>query len=263
MVFQASRSQKRDVILFIHGALSDERMWQPHMRLLQDEHDTVAITLSHFDGRTGSTFGIRSHASEVCDFLRVLPRDKAVHLVGWSYGADIALEVLGRGTDRITSAFLYEPGIPIALQAPLYCHWLDDAERVFRNVRELSEKGNLEQATEALIDGTAMQAGYFQSQPTWLRNSWLSKSHTIPFQVARGQSSELTPSVLETINRHVSLVYGTSSREMFRLATVSLHEKIDGSELGVVHGAGHMFPVAEPGLFVSRLRRHLQPLQIL
>lgn len=262
MVFQASRSRKWDVILFIHGAISDENMWQPHMRLLQNDYDTVAITLSHFDGRKGSPFGVQTHASEVCDFLRVLPRDKSVHLVGWSYGADVALEVLGRASGRIASAFLYEPGSPIALAGPRLCQWLDDAEQVFGKVRDFSTKGELTLATEALVDGTAVQAGYFQNQTPWLRNYWLSKSHTIPSQLAMTEPSELNSSVLGGIQSNVSFLYGTSSRDMFKLATVSLQEKIHGSELRAVQGAGHMLPVDEPGFFVSCLSRHLRSLQL-
>ncbi|MBF4281125.1 alpha/beta hydrolase, partial [Vibrio anguillarum] len=83
-----------EYLVLVHGALTDGSMWLPHTDFLAQYFDVVSVTLSHFDNDHSLSFGLNSHAQELYDLVKKLVSDKPVNVVGWSYGADVVLNMI-------------------------------------------------------------------------------------------------------------------------------------------------------------------------
>ena len=90
-------------IVFVHGILSDARLWflqidpPPNVPVvpLSRKYRTVAISLRHhspepWNGKE-SDYSAAQHTADLIEFIRQLRGP--VHLVGWSRGGRIAIDV--------------------------------------------------------------------------------------------------------------------------------------------------------------------------
>ena len=142
-------------LVLIHGALSDLNVWHAHLNRLSDRFKVITFTLPGFEtSETNSAINIDEHAKAVIDFIKQSGM-QSVKLAGWSYGADVALASVLIEPRLFEGVLLYEPGYPGALDDNSLHEYFDDAVPVFSKVQNLVEQDLLEDATKALIDGTA------------------------------------------------------------------------------------------------------------
>src|SRR5256885_2344630 len=83
-------------IIFIHGVLSDYRTFGPQFASLASSYRLIAPSLrrsypEQWNGE-GSDHSIEQHAADVATLIRKLDLGK-VHLVGWSRGGAVAIEI--------------------------------------------------------------------------------------------------------------------------------------------------------------------------
>ncbi|WP_249255380.1 hypothetical protein [Vibrio cidicii] len=116
--------------------------------------DVVSVTLSHFDNDESLSFGLNSHAQELCERVKKLVSDKPVNVVGWSYGADVVLNMIATSQLPLSKVFLYEPGYPGCVQEDEMKTWVADAESMFEPVFNHVNQGNLSSAVR-IACGTA------------------------------------------------------------------------------------------------------------
>ena len=83
-----------DPIVFIHGWASDDSVWDDLVERLPNR-ELVAITLPGYDGKPNEWL------RPVDDVLGQLP--ERCHLVGWSLGGNIAIEIAKQAPERIVS----------------------------------------------------------------------------------------------------------------------------------------------------------------
>ena len=81
-------------VVFLHGALTDLRMWKRHLDLVSTSFRSIAYTQRYFGtypwGNNWPPFGIATHAADLIQFLMKLAAGP-VHLVAWSYAGHAAL----------------------------------------------------------------------------------------------------------------------------------------------------------------------------
>ncbi|WP_396921253.1 alpha/beta fold hydrolase [Mycolicibacterium sp.] len=121
-------------ILVVPGVMADASTWRPVVDGIDLPNPVVTLNRR---GRAGSApLGADySVADEVDDLRHVIGSFGEVHLVGWSYGALIALET-ALGSDQIRSLTAYEPvGAPFAPEA-------------VEPIRTALAAGNLDRAVE-------------------------------------------------------------------------------------------------------------------
>ena len=106
-------SGKGDLLLLLHGSLSDHRHWMPQMATFAAAgFRTVAVSMRHYwperwDGG-GDGFTVDQHVADVVAFIRALGESSA-HLVGHSRGANIAFRVAERHPEVVDRLILAEP----------------------------------------------------------------------------------------------------------------------------------------------------------
>lgn len=254
--------QQGDLILFVHGALADARMWQPHIECLGGVCQGYAVSQRYF-GTQGQEhsgeFGINQHAQDLLQWLQALPGDIRVHLVGWSYGADVVLAALTHAPNQVASAFVYDPGYPGCLSKEEMGEFMADAGAMFDPVIPHLEEGRLEQAVAALIDGSGQALGYFQQQPAVLQQQQLDNAHTLVQQMQQAPATDLCAARLSAITVPVTLATGARSRVLFRLVTQSVKPHL-AAVRWLQPDANHMWPLEQPTAFVAALHEHLQAL---
>jgi pimeloyl-ACP methyl ester carboxylesterase len=106
------RQGSGDPILFVHGTTASSQAWVPVASHLTDRFTVVAMDRrGHGSSEPGPRHSIDAEADDVVAVLDAI--GEPVHLVGYSFGARVALKAAAR-SDRVRSLVVYEP--PIAVQ---------------------------------------------------------------------------------------------------------------------------------------------------
>jgi pimeloyl-ACP methyl ester carboxylesterase len=102
-------------VVFVHGNVSSSLFSQPTMLALPEGVRALAIDLRGFgDSETkpvDATRGLRDFSDDVVSVLDALGLDR-VHLVGWSMGGGIVMQLLLDHPDRVASLTLESPVSP-------------------------------------------------------------------------------------------------------------------------------------------------------
>lgn len=102
-------------LLLVHGNVSSNLFWQQLMLALPESVRPIAPDLRGFGGTdpepVDATRGVRDYADDVIALLDALGLDSA-HLLGWSMGAAVVLQVLRDAPSRVRSVTLENPVSP-------------------------------------------------------------------------------------------------------------------------------------------------------
>ncbi|WP_299588375.1 alpha/beta hydrolase [uncultured Microbulbifer sp.] len=254
-----SLEKPKETVLFLHGALADERMWEPHYHILSNEYRVVSLTQRHFGvnnkGSSGN-FGIETHANDLISFSATLGEDP-IHLIAWSYGADVALNATIKAPKLFNSLFIYEPGYPGHLNTKEMEEFMKDAEAMFGKVFEAVTSGEFEEAVAFLIDGSGNSAGYFSSQAPALRAQQLENAHTLPLQLSQTEKPCLDKEHLSKIQISTTIGYGSETRKLFQIVSKSAASHTPSSKLMQAASENHMLPIENPEKFCLLIKEHL------
>jgi len=103
------------VVVFVHGNVSSAAFYQPTMLALPEGVRALAVDLRGFgDSETApvdATRGLRDFSDDVLAVLDALGLD-AVHLVGWSMGGGVVMQVALDAPERVLSLTLEAPVSP-------------------------------------------------------------------------------------------------------------------------------------------------------
>ncbi len=152
-----------------------------------------------------------------------------VHLVGWSYGADVALTAALQAPEHVRSLYLVEPGCPGALDEQGLAAFMADAGAMFGPVFGQVEAGQLQEAEAA----------------------------SLPKQLSQGERPDWSPSRLAALNVPTCIVQGAQTRALFAQVCEALGNAIPTCQRLQVADVGHLYPIEQPALFVQQLQRWL------
>lgn len=96
-------------VIFVHGNVSASRFWEETLTALPDDYRGIAVDLRGY-GRTeaapvDATRGLRDWSDDVVALMDALGIDGA-HLVGWSMGGGVAMQLAIDHPDRVRSVTL-------------------------------------------------------------------------------------------------------------------------------------------------------------
>ncbi len=229
------------------------------MAALGVSYDVIAPTQRHFGpgGKASGGFGICTHAEDLLKLLRELRLPK-VHLVGWSYGADVALHAAVQCPEQFRSLFLYEPGYPGYLSERGMMEFGMDAQAMFGPIFQLAAEGKTELAVRTLVDGSGNSPGYFAAQPETAQQQQLENMHTLDLQLNQSEKPNLTTDSLAALRLPVSVAFGEDTRPLFAVVAKAAGRLLPDCRTLCVKGANHMLPIADPTRFAELLTAHLR-----
>ncbi|MFG3053055.1 alpha/beta fold hydrolase [Kitasatospora sp. NPDC048239] len=102
-------------VVLVHGNVSSGVFWHPTMTGLPDRYRPLAPDLRGFGGTeplpVDATRGLRDHSEDLLSYLQALGLGP-VHLVGWSMGGGVALQLLRDHPELVRSLTLVNPVSP-------------------------------------------------------------------------------------------------------------------------------------------------------
>jgi pimeloyl-ACP methyl ester carboxylesterase len=244
-----------DPIVFVHGAVSDARAWNSIQAAIADEHHFIAPTQRYFGTKDwpdkGEQFGVATHADDLAAFIKVL--DVApVHLVGWSYGANVATAAALENPDLVRSLVLFEPALSSLVKEGEAGDAAREAEgEMFDPVTPAVEAGDAEKVTRLLIEGVfQMPPGGFDGQSQEVRAMQLDNARTMPL-LWSAQPWEVTCDMLRTLDKPTLIVHGAESNVYWTHVAEVMDECLPQAEVTAQPKVNHDGPVRDPAGFAA------------
>jgi pimeloyl-ACP methyl ester carboxylesterase len=113
MPYEVSGDGKGTPVVLVPGGLSGWASWKPHAEVLSRHHRVVRVQLLNMAAaergrRPVAGYSLRSESAALARVLDEIGADH-VHLVGWSHGGAVALDLALDHPDRLRSLTLIEP----------------------------------------------------------------------------------------------------------------------------------------------------------
>jgi len=168
-------------IVFVHGAVTDYRSFEPQFASLVSSYRVIAPSLRHFypeqwNGE-GPDFSIEQHAADVAALIKKLDLGK-VHLVGWSRGGAVVIEIAKAHPELIRTLVMEDGSIVMPVEETPESR--KAAEFTANNIRTLQENlkaGDINKAAEAFVD-SINGSGAWQKIPEQTKQMVLANIYT-------------------------------------------------------------------------------------
>jgi pimeloyl-ACP methyl ester carboxylesterase len=254
-----SQGSGPDVVL-VHGALGDQRQWEPVAAALAPSFRTHAVSRRHhWPGpmpAAGERYTYELHRDDV---LALMERQAGpVHLVGHSYGAGVVLLAALQAPDRVRSLTLIEPAFGSLLPEAGVGLAEEKATRVaaLNRVRELVGAEKHLEAAEAFIDWVQGGQGGFTRLPENVRQGLLDNARTLGPTIA-GSQPDVSPASLRGLRMPSLVVIGEQTRGFYRLIGEVSAACLPGGRLAKLPGCSHMTIVENPAAMAAILAQFL------
>ena len=247
-------------VLLVHGALGDQRQWQPVAAALAPRFRTHAVSRRyHWPGPMPAASERYTYELHRDDVLALMERQAGpVHLVGHSYGAGVVLLAALQAPERVRSLTLIEPAFGSLLPEAGVGLAEEKATRVaaLGRVRELVGAGKHPEAAEAFIDWVQGGEGGFARLPENVRQWLLDNARTLGPTIA-GSQPDVSPASLRALRMPSLVVVGEQTRGFYRLIGQVAAAGIPGGRLAKLPGCSHMTIVEDPAAMAAILAEFL------
>lgn len=252
-------------VVFVHGYISDLRVWENVRSHWAHPGELLLPTLKGFGkpnvAPNPDEFGTPEHLEQLAGFIELEVGGPA-HVVGWSYGATLALLLAASRPELVLSVYAYEAGLSDFISDEAIASQIakDRADMAAGAVAALAA-GDLDQAVGQIVDGACARDGVFATLDAPARRIFLDNAATVPAMFSgEGASSSrgLTGSVL-TIQQPVTMSAGEHARPAYRLVADEAARLLPSARRTTLAYGLHVAPVTTPTAFVADVAAHLQP----
>ena len=247
-------------IVFVHGAFSDLRVWEPVVREeVARRYRFIAYTQRYHglgawkgDGKEYSTV---THADDLAKFITSLNAGP-VHLVGYSSGGAVAMVAALKNPALVRTLTMYEPAALFVLPA-------ESAERKAARednakwasaAREANKAGDPVRTMRLFIEGVLqLEPGGFDrlSEPT--QTTLLDNARTAPLMFGAPPAPAITCDELKTFTRPTLVTQGEKTQTFFKLINEGISKCVPGVQQVSFPDLDHGAPSAAPAAFTAAL----------
>ena len=249
-------------VVFIHGAISDYRMWLSQVEVLSRKYRAVSYSRRHhypnaFFG-DASDYTRKTQAEDLATFLRSLNLGPA-HLVGHSYGGSLAVMVAAEHPELVRSLVLGEPSLFALLQTPEEKTALvSSMEEALAGSFRQAQRGEGREAVRSFIK-LVMGADVFESLPESSRAIAFENARTLgPMLKTYFDPNEFDCDRIRRVRAPALIVRGESSPVINHYIADALKECLLHSHLFVLPKASHGLQMEKPEEFYSALLEFLR-----
>ncbi len=245
-----------ETVILVHGTVGDYRDFQGQVTAFSSQYRVIAPSLRHYypepwDGKS-TTLTMPQHVSDLAVFIRTLNAGK-VHLVGFSRGGQVALQMASEHPELLRSLVLADPA-PMASLLAKSEPGLAALERrrafVTASMQHF-QRGDIEAGLETFIDGVTAPGGWAKfSEPD--RQAVRENAWTITSLLADAKEA-LTCDEVSRITVPVLLVSGERSPDEYRFMQDALQPCLPRHDRAVIPKSGHLMLFANPGAFNALL----------
>ncbi|WP_301109151.1 alpha/beta hydrolase [Sporosarcina sp.] len=233
-----------EILLFIHGGGVDAWMWEQQIPNFNEYHVLVPTLQGHGARSGDSRFSIHENAAELLELLAQKEQGKPVHIVGFSIGAQICLEMIRLSPNLIHSAMINSAlAKPMNYAVPFIKPMISLTYPLIQN-RQFARL----QARQLYVDGE-----YFEQYYTATKKM---NSRILTEMLQENLSFSLPVNLESSTTRLLASVGTKETRQVkdsaLRLAQLSNCQSI------LISDMGHGFPVAQPDMFNRMLSQWIQ-----
>jgi pimeloyl-ACP methyl ester carboxylesterase len=230
-------------VVFIHGSLADYRAWEHQHETVAMSYRFIALNLRYHgserwpDGETA--YSVLEHAKQVIEFIRLLDIGK-VHLVGHSYGAEVAMYVALQAQELLASLVLHEPPGDFLVTGPDAAAVIEERKRVFAPARSAADLGQLKEAAQLLINAVINRGeDVWHKASEASRAMMLENARTLPLLFSAPPPPPASCDQLKQLKLPTLVINGEETTEYFRRIGERVTECISGSSRVVIQGTSH------------------------
>ena len=240
-------------VVFVHGANSDQRIWDEHLEIIGSRYRAIAVCLRYFGGDpwpdAGEKFRISVLADDLACFVRGLGLGP-VTIVGWSFGGAVSLTMALRNREFVRRMFLYEPTLTtFVTDAGDARAAADDRLAMMSAAKPLAAAGDLAGAVRLFMDGVNAEDGAFGRLAPEVQMMMTENARMLPLLFAGPPPPQVTADDLSKFDRPVTIALGENSRVHYQIAARAAQSLLPFGRLEVVQGAKHLWPIQDPQRF--------------
>ena len=252
-IYYELSGQSRETIVFLNGIAMSVAHWAPYVKAFQGEycclcHDMRGQTLS---GKPDGEYSLDLHAQDLAELMDKLGIAK-VHLVGTSYGAEVAMAFAIRYPEKCLSLTLID-GVSETdpLLEAIVDSWMlaaeNNARLFYRTILPWNySPGYINANRELLVKREESVAN--------LPKEWFESFNRL---CAAFLKINLTDS-LSAIQSPTLIIVGEKDiLKPYKFSKI-IEQRIKGSRLVIVAGSGHAAVLEEPTLIQQHLRKFLK-----
>ncbi|MCX8117142.1 MAG: alpha/beta hydrolase [Desulfobacterota bacterium] len=231
----------RTCLLFIHGAGGGQYTWSFQKAFFEREFNPIILELSgHGDSEGDGEQEIGRYAEQAYRFLKALDLPKPF-LVGHSMGGAIVQTMALRYPEAIGGIVLVGTGARLRVLPEILQGIREDYEAAVRRINELafSPKAPAHLVEQGLT-------GMRRCRPEVVHGDFTACDR---FDLMRE---------VERINLPTLILCGDEDRLTPVKYSQFLHQRIKGSRLEIIPGAGHMVMMEAPSIFNEKVREFVQ-----
>jgi len=249
-------------ILFIHGSWDDHHSWLTVAERIAQRGGNP-IVLYDRRGHSASTDVARQgHISDdVADAAHLIQRlgIGPVHVVGHSYGSNVAIALANEHPELVASLFVYEPPVFGILKGKKdYSEELKAIKASMQKAKAYLENGDVELGTKYFVENAAFGKGSWvnvfdeRARATMTANSdtWLD-------QARDPERLSIDIAKLNEFKKTITLAYGDRTLPAYAYVAKELHKEVPAVHLVVCRGAGHGGPISAPDQVAKLIEAHL------
>jgi pimeloyl-ACP methyl ester carboxylesterase len=242
-----------EAVVFVHGIMGDHRTWHSHMGPVARQYRAISYSQRYFGTAPWQSdwpkFGVNVHAADLAGFIRSLGTGP-VHIVGWSYGASVALAAVQQYPELVKSAFLYEPAHPTFITDPADLKAITDDRAHFAPAVQAVRAGDNMAGARTLFDVVDNSKDAFSRLSPEFQSMVVENARTMPLLLtAQEAPPPISCAQLGGVRPVVAVARGERTRTFYRLIADTAAKCIPNSRHIVVPGATHLWPGTNPSAF--------------
>ena len=251
-------------VVLVHGSMADYRTWDRQREALSRHYRVIAYSQRYFGTEPWNPgwpkIGVQTHSDDLAAFIRSLSAGP-VHLVGWSSGANVAINLALQHPDLVKSVFAYEPSLAsVVTDSADRKAIADDRAAAFGPAVHAVRAGDHTTAVRRLLDAVDNRTGALDGWPPEVQAVAMDNARTLPLELLNSAPAPtMTCAQLGQLKRVVVIARGELTRTSYRLMADAAAQCIGGSQHIVVPSARHLWPGDEPRAFSKAVVRFLKP----
>lgn len=251
-------------IVFVHGAFSDLRVWEPMREEIAKRYRFMAYTQRYFGTGPwpddGKNFSVATDADDLVKFITAL-NVGPVHLVSRSRGGPIATAAALKNPSLVRSLTLHEPALLSVLPAESEegkAAREDRKKFVGPAVAAAAKAGDSIQAVRLFFEGVyQLGEGGFDRLPQTTRTMLLDHARTAPPLFGSPPPPPITCDMLKTFDIPTLVTHGGRTHAYYKLINAGVGRCIPRARQVAFPNLVHDAPSRDPAAFIAALLEFL------
>jgi pimeloyl-ACP methyl ester carboxylesterase len=242
-VVETGQKNKTSVI-FLHGEGTSGWMWQPQIDQMTSYHCLVPDLPEHRGSLIEGPFSISNSAEKVAELIRKKAHGARAHVVGFSLGGQVAIQLLSIAPELVESAVISGVLVRSYLESKIILSLLE-LYVLFKHHNFL---------IRAKFRRYGIPQKYFEE---FKKDSLLITPESLERILTENFNFRI-PINASNIQTRLLLLVGEKEPDVMFMSNLDLYTAIPESQGFVVSGMKHYWPLQEPALFTKSLRAWIE-----